>query len=231
MLNWIISNGTVFDIGTVLTLNWIFNIQLFWHLTVCKKKSAHMLNWISWIRTVWLNWIAWNRNIFDELNCVLVLNWIVWNRTDYLYIYIYIYILWRGMLPRGKGRSIPLHYGVWINRPQGLTAKTVGEWRSKATCTPWPIEEKKPNDWPDPLSPKWLPFRQRKLGKESLVWWQKLANRDTGLQPKLREVPSPARRIFTSGQTLAKERRLVRQLRGCHPPVKERNLKIKPWQR
>ena len=22
-----------------------------------------MLNWIVWIRTVWLNWIAWNRNV------------------------------------------------------------------------------------------------------------------------------------------------------------------------
>ena len=25
-----------------------------------------VLNWIVWIRTVWLNWIAWNRNIFDN---------------------------------------------------------------------------------------------------------------------------------------------------------------------
>ena len=24
-----------------------------------------MLNWIIWIRTVWLNWIAWNRNILN----------------------------------------------------------------------------------------------------------------------------------------------------------------------
>ena len=36
-----------------------------------------MLNWIVWIRTVWLNRIAWNR-IFLPLNCVLMLNWIVW---------------------------------------------------------------------------------------------------------------------------------------------------------
>ena len=34
MLNWIVWNGTVFDIETVLTLNWFF-------------KN----------RTVWLNWI------------------------------------------------------------------------------------------------------------------------------------------------------------------------------
>ena len=46
-----------------------------------------MLNWIVWIRTVWLNWIAWNRNVFDKLNvylnvnCVLMLNWTVWNGT------------------------------------------------------------------------------------------------------------------------------------------------------
>ena len=25
-----------------------------------------MLNWIVWIRTVWLDWIAWNRNVFDN---------------------------------------------------------------------------------------------------------------------------------------------------------------------
>ena len=40
MLNWIVWNGTVFDIETLLKLNWI--------------------------RTVWLNWIAWNRNVFDN---------------------------------------------------------------------------------------------------------------------------------------------------------------------
>ena len=30
-------------------------------------------------------WIVWNRNVFDRLNCVLMLNWIVLNRTDYLH--------------------------------------------------------------------------------------------------------------------------------------------------
>ena len=46
-----------------------------------------MLNWIVWIRTVWLNWIACNRNVFDnetvysDLNYVLILNWIVWSGT------------------------------------------------------------------------------------------------------------------------------------------------------
>ena len=59
MLIWIDWYGTVFDIETILTLNWIV-----------------------WIRTVWLKWIDWNRNIFWQLNCVLMLNWIVWNRTN-----------------------------------------------------------------------------------------------------------------------------------------------------
>ena len=38
MLNWIVWNGTVCGIETVLTLNWIVNIELFWHLTVCKQN-------------------------------------------------------------------------------------------------------------------------------------------------------------------------------------------------
>ena len=38
MLNWIIWNRAVFDIETVLTLNWIVNIELSWHLTVCKQN-------------------------------------------------------------------------------------------------------------------------------------------------------------------------------------------------
>ena len=46
-----------------------------------------MLNWIVWIRTVWLNWLAWKRNVFLtikkylHLNCVLMLNLTVWNGT------------------------------------------------------------------------------------------------------------------------------------------------------
>ena len=43
MQNWIVWNRTVFDIETVLTLNWI------------------VLIW-----TVWRNWIGWNRNVFDN---------------------------------------------------------------------------------------------------------------------------------------------------------------------
>ena len=38
MLNWIVWNGTVFDIETLLTQNWIVYIEVFWHLTVCKKN-------------------------------------------------------------------------------------------------------------------------------------------------------------------------------------------------
>ena len=37
-----------------------------------------MLNWIVWIRTVWLNWIAWNGTVFvmetvltAKLNCLI----------------------------------------------------------------------------------------------------------------------------------------------------------------
>ena len=41
MLKGIVWNRTIFDIETVLTLNWFV-----------------------WIRTLWLNWIAWNRNGF-----------------------------------------------------------------------------------------------------------------------------------------------------------------------
>ena len=63
----------------------MLEIELFWHLNLCKPKTIHILNWIVWIRTGWLNWIAWNRNDFWQLNCVLILNWIVWNQTVYLY--------------------------------------------------------------------------------------------------------------------------------------------------
>ena len=43
MQNWIVWNGTVFDIETVFRLNWIV-----------------------WFRTVWLNLIAWDGNVFDN---------------------------------------------------------------------------------------------------------------------------------------------------------------------
>ena len=65
-------------------------------------KPVLILNWIVWIRTVWLNWINWNRNVFDnqtvylltfklrtyaKLNCVKQNYFCMQNRnrTDYLY--------------------------------------------------------------------------------------------------------------------------------------------------
>ena len=58
MLNWIIWNWTVFDIETILTLNWIV--------------IYNCLNSLKW-------------KCFWQWNCVLMLNWIALNRTDYLH--------------------------------------------------------------------------------------------------------------------------------------------------
>ena len=58
LLNWIVWNATVFDIETVLTLNWIV---IYNGLNNLKGKC------------------------FWQLNCVLMLNGIVLNRTDYLH--------------------------------------------------------------------------------------------------------------------------------------------------
>ena len=38
MLNWIVRNITVFDIETILRYADLFEIELFWHLTVSKQK-------------------------------------------------------------------------------------------------------------------------------------------------------------------------------------------------
>ena len=61
MLNCAAWNKAVFDIETVLTLNWIV-----WNRTVLTfnslwTESILILKW-----NVWLNWIAWNRNFFDN---------------------------------------------------------------------------------------------------------------------------------------------------------------------
>ena len=49
MLNWIAWNKIIFDIKTVyLCLTELFEIELFWHLIVCKQKSVLILNWIVW---------------------------------------------------------------------------------------------------------------------------------------------------------------------------------------
>ena len=50
MLNWIAWNRIVFDIEIVL-MSTVFDIE-----------TVLTLNWTFWIRTVWLNWLAWNRN-------------------------------------------------------------------------------------------------------------------------------------------------------------------------
>ena len=78
MLNWIVWNGTVFDIGTEL-----FNTDLFWHLTLSKQNLYLYSTKLAELEA-WINRIAWNRNVC-QLNCVLTLNWIVWNKTEYLY--------------------------------------------------------------------------------------------------------------------------------------------------
>ena len=40
---------------------------ILWYRTVFDVETVLMLNWIAWISTIWINWIAWNRNVFDEL--------------------------------------------------------------------------------------------------------------------------------------------------------------------
>ena len=47
MLNWTAWNRTVLT-------------------SVCGQSLYLILNWIVWIRTIWLNWIGWNRNVFDN---------------------------------------------------------------------------------------------------------------------------------------------------------------------
>ena len=84
MSNWTVWNRTVFNIETELTLKWIVSYRTVLTFNCILLNSMLLLNWIVWIRTVWLNRIAWNRNSFRQLNSVLMLNWIVWNRTVYL---------------------------------------------------------------------------------------------------------------------------------------------------
>ena len=44
MLNWIVWNRTVLGIETVLGKTELFKIELFWYLTVCKRKLYLYLN-------------------------------------------------------------------------------------------------------------------------------------------------------------------------------------------
>ena len=46
-----------------------------------QTKSILKINWIDWIRTVWLNGIARNRNVFDNWIRTVWINWIAWNRN------------------------------------------------------------------------------------------------------------------------------------------------------
>ena len=70
------------------------------------------------------------------------------------------------MVLRGKGRSIPLPYGVWINRPKlpALHAWPLISWtegnagHSSSMTRGNRGRRKKPNDRPDPLVPKWFLF-------------------------------------------------------------------------
>ena len=58
MLNWTVGNRTVFNIKTVLTLNWIVWNRNVLTFNCVWTKTILILDWMVWIRTVWLNWIA-----------------------------------------------------------------------------------------------------------------------------------------------------------------------------
>ena len=57
----------VFDIETVLMLNWIVGNWTVLTFNCVNKKTILILNWIVWNKSVWINWIAWNTNDFDKL--------------------------------------------------------------------------------------------------------------------------------------------------------------------
>ena len=74
VLNWITWNRAVltFKLRTYAKLNCLkWNCFCMPNLVVWKQlfltlKLFNTLNWIVWIRTVWLNWIAWNGNFLDN---------------------------------------------------------------------------------------------------------------------------------------------------------------------
>ena len=148
----------------------------------------------------------------------------------------------------------------------------------KATRTAWPINcwTKKiiqftPVAWPveivgegksqmigyRPFSAKMIPFRWGNLEKKLQFEDRNRRGKICWFIAKLREVPWLTRRIFSSGETLARDRRQFSQapgkspvkrieqnlstednrkvhlarFRGCQSSVKERSLKIKPCQR
>ena len=76
---------------SVLHYSELFEIELFWYLTVC-TLTILSLNNLFLVRTVWLKWMSW-KEMFWLLNCVLKLNWIVWNRIVYLYKNGFLYLI------------------------------------------------------------------------------------------------------------------------------------------
>ena len=79
----VISMGQI-ELNCITTLNWIVWNRIVLAFNSVWTKTIPILYLIAWNRTVWRNWIPWNRNVFWQLNYVLMLNWIVYNRTEYL---------------------------------------------------------------------------------------------------------------------------------------------------
>ena len=108
--------------------------------------------------------------------------------------------VWCGMLLRGKGRSIPLPNGVWINRPQGLTAKAV---RTKVKSYPHSMT----NDWLD---------KEGNAGHSIIITGWNGGRRKKPNDWPLVQMPSFSlaevwKWKFSSGQTLARDRRQFSQ--------------------
>ena len=76
LLNWIVWNGTVFDIETVISQNWIviYRTVLTFNCVPTKLAELNCLNKLNSLK----------QKCFWQLNWVLMLNWIVRNRTDNL---------------------------------------------------------------------------------------------------------------------------------------------------
>ena len=85
MLNWIVWNGTVFDIENVLTLNWFVSYRTVLTFNCVQTKPVLILNWIIWIRTVqlrnklctYIQTELFEIELFFDIETVLTLNWFV----------------------------------------------------------------------------------------------------------------------------------------------------------
>ena len=82
MLNWIAWNRTVFVFEPVyLCSTELFEMELFWHLTVWKQKTILILNWIVWNRTVYMykNELMCHKtkrnqsNVLKAIQCIILL--------------------------------------------------------------------------------------------------------------------------------------------------------------